>query len=408
MVSVNNGIRARAILGSSQNIPRVKNCSFTTRRITPVGSPTVTTYNNQEFARTQLSGKILTHIDPVTHWRNPTGYRIFVGIAELGSFDYTYPLTSTVWRRWGVTPLAYTVGVGPTMPFWGTVLTGGLYLPDVNINMIHQAETECLAKLKEGAFNLAADLAELPQTFDQIATLAIRVAWAWKATSVRDYKTAAKILFGTHSVQNSHKSAAEQWLSWQYGWKPLLADIYSAFELTKSQLRKPGAFVVAKRKVTADYGLPPNPGNKRYWRTNGICHVGCEVDLWAKVSNPLLAMLDAMGLVNPLSLAWEELPFSFVIDWLAPIGTYLQAMTAPIGISFQGGVRVTKSWADFTINCAVEDYSEGVYPNAHIRNVAVWREPYGDFPFPMLYVKSPFSSTHVANAVALLNGIRTR
>jgi hypothetical protein len=31
-----------------------------------------------------------------------------------------------------------------------------------------------------------------------------------------------------------------------------------------------------------------------------------------------------MGVLDPLSVAWEVLPFSFVADWFIPIGTYLE------------------------------------------------------------------------------------
>jgi hypothetical protein len=37
-----------------------------------------------------------------------------------------------------------------------------------------------------------------------------------------------------------------------------------------------------------------------------------------------LSALRQMGLANPLTIIWERIPWSFVIDWVLPIGSYLQ------------------------------------------------------------------------------------
>jgi hypothetical protein len=35
-----------------------------------------------------------------------------------------------------------------------------------------------------------------------------------------------------------------------------------------------------------------------------------------------------LGLTDPLSVAWELIPYSFVVDWFVPIGTYLDNLNA--------------------------------------------------------------------------------
>jgi len=57
-----------------------------------------------------------------------------------------------------------------------------------------------------------------------------------------------------------------------------------------------------------------------------------------KISNPNVAIANQMGFVNPLSVAWEAVPFSFVVDWFANVGQCLSAMTDFAGFS------VTRSW----------------------------------------------------------------
>ena len=103
------------------------------------------------------------------------------------------------------------------------------------------------------------------------------------------------------------------------------------------------------------------------------------------------------------------MPYSFVVDWFLPIGNFLEALTAPVGVDFIDGA--------YSISF------QGRYSNHYRPALTVgpgwWHEPVGEFrtdtefnsyyreklnsfPTPGLYFKSPFSTTHVTSAVALL------
>jgi hypothetical protein len=45
-------------------------------------------------------------------------------------------------------------------------------------------------------------------------------------------------------------------------------------------------------------------------------------DAWAG----LRATLASLGLNNPAKIAWNALPFSFMVDWIAPVGTFLERL----------------------------------------------------------------------------------
>jgi hypothetical protein len=38
-----------------------------------------------------------------------------------------------------------------------------------------------------------------------------------------------------------------------------------------------------------------------------------------------LSLQRSLGLVNPLEIAWEVVPYSFVVDWFLPVGSYIAA-----------------------------------------------------------------------------------
>jgi hypothetical protein len=69
-----------------------------------------------------------------------------------------------------------------------------------------------------------------------------------------------------------------------------------------------------------------------------------------RVTCTMTAELETLGLLNPLSLAWELLPYSFVIDWFLPIGDYLAATTASAGMTWVNGWSRTERKQRATAN----------------------------------------------------------
>lgn len=61
-----------------------------------------------------------------------------------------------------------------------------------------------------------------------------------------------------------------------------------------------------------------------------------------KINNPDLLLPAKVGLTNPLSVAWELIPFSFVVDWFLPIGKYLDALDVPLLYTFTDKILVNK------------------------------------------------------------------
>jgi hypothetical protein len=74
----------------------------------------------------------------------------------------------------------------------------------------------------------------------------------------------------------------------------------------------------------------------------------CRFVLRFRISDPLQAFLAQTGFTNPVNLAWELLPFSFVVDWFLPIGPYLEALSAFDGLTLLDGsqTQFTRELAD--------------------------------------------------------------
>lgn len=50
-----------------------------------------------------------------------------------------------------------------------------------------------------------------------------------------------------------------------------------------------------------------------------------------RVTNPNFALANQLGLINPGTVAWEIVPFSFLVDWFIPVGAWLNSFTDILG-----------------------------------------------------------------------------
>jgi hypothetical protein len=118
------------------------------------------------------------------------------------------------------------------------------------------------------------------------------------------------------------KDVSGRWLEMQYGWLPLASQ---SFEASKAL-----AAVTGPRVLRFSASVATKHGS--YDGSAGPTHYKYPVNV--SFSSRILAELyedislqRSLGLVDPLSIAWEVVPYSFVVDWFLPVGTYLSALS---------------------------------------------------------------------------------
>lgn len=137
------------------------------------------------------------------------------------------------------------------------------------------------------------------------------------------------------------------WLEAQYGWVPFMLDVRNAVNATMDAIEVPAkrvGRVTAKRTRSSIYfegeGLlysMPTYGINTYGRAQVFDKQSMRA-VWN--FSPRVADLPGrFGLLNPLEVAWELLPLSFVADWFLPIGDYLSTLDAPWRFTHIGGTR---------------------------------------------------------------------
>lgn len=188
--------------------------------------------------------------------------------------------------------------------------------------------------------NYGESLSELTETGRMIHKRASQIASIANSLRTRNFGRLESILkqelpSKVKRLQKG-KELANGWLELEFGWKPLVQDVYAAMEAYRNGMATRGQMVTAFGSKTGYY----KPSS------SGLSHMNRYSNLEAKVltdkvkskaygvvSNPTAFTLNQLGLINPALLAWQLLPFSFVIDWFLPISQILGMLTNRVGLS---------------------------------------------------------------------------
>lgn len=306
-------------------------------------------------------------------------------------------------------------GVWQGVPSWVLAVHAqhmGEYLPNRALtveapqDLLDQASTEMLVKLADRKVHLGNALAESKRTVSMIASRTLQVLSAYRALRRGNFRGAAEVL-GVN-FRKKRLSAANQWLEWQYGWKPLLSDIYGGAELLRKGFRSAPIVRVA-RKVSRVSDRPvPGLQIPSY---EGTCKISVIAIGFYRVDDHFTANLSSLGLINPLEIAWELTPWSFVVDWFIPVSDFLTALTASTGMTFVDGCFSMQARSDFAVTPDYgKNYRVPVKEDLIIFNKAFGfrRIPFGSPPQAHLYMKSIFSENRFYNAIALIEQLRGR
>lgn len=262
---------------------------------------------------------------------------------------------------------------------------------------------ELWSKVKGGDFNATVVLSQMSPTLRGLADSATRLYRGYKYARKGRLRDAAIALTGANKNRLSNKAGSKEmsrnWLELQYGWLPLLGDIHDSTEILANSLHRPIRLTHRVRKTVS-----ARKDHDYWWGASTVEH-RCQIIVRLN-SQPLL--IDKLGLTDPFSVAWESLPFSFVLDWALPIGPWLEAAAAARSMDGQFIVthRVThrggnlSSGAGWLIRGGGETSEESVALNRTVDSVLATQVP------PIKPFGKIASLGHCLNALALLEQLR--
>lgn len=208
------------------------------------------------------------------------------------------------------------------------------------------------------------------------------------------------------------KALPPRWLELQYGITPTLADVYDASRVIaqrttdNSGRREVHASMrtvetVLGHDVATCIGSPFSVSVLRRSEYRSRVHLSFQIGA------PWLYLAGQLNLDNPADLAWNLLPFSFVVDWFLPIDSFLTSIAAPWGLSFMGGTitRYTSSRVAVSDPRPAEGLAVSI-SNVNRNCFDLTRSVLDSFPGARVpHLKNPISLTHWANAMSLLAGV---
>lgn len=272
-----------------------------------------------------------------------------------------------------------------------------------------QAVTELLSDMAQVKAQYLTTLAESVKTVNHLADRVEHFALFLIKLRRGHWRDAFRHLLGHNPKWDS---PAKLWLEYQYAWKPLMFDIFDHMEAAKASFVE-GMAIKGKRSVTEHF----EASNPSFWSPDGRWShdvVYRYRETWTAV---ILALIDdanlkkaqGYGLTNPALTGWEVLPYTFVIDWFIPIGTFLEAITAPQGLTFVTGSLSTNVDGEFKSSyrrAQTDGWKTVGRGSAEAEYRLARRQTIQSWPKPVPYGKSPFSTTKVTSALALVTQLR--
>lgn len=164
------------------------------------------------------------------------------------------------------------------------------------------------------------------------------------------------------NIKDVYKDSSSLWLEWIYGLKPIVSDLYETADRYMN-----GYY--PKRSIKKRAGIR---GRAEYRKNpDGILEIinvdwssRCEIRADFAWSHDTLENTARWTSLNPLSIGWELLPYSFVVDWMYNVGGYLRDLesSAVYANSFLSG------YVTYTSIVKIDGSRSGTYkPASNLR-----------------------------------------
>lgn len=284
-------------------------------------------------------------------------------------------------------------------------------------NLASMPSSEVLLNIAEGRKSLEMIAARAFQLRNLASSLRRgRLADAWAYMSANPNQSLRELVNGRRrdsrfvsgKAREASMDEARRWrnlvkdissviLEFRYGWSPLMSDIKSACDVLSKPL--PNSAIMARNGSSGTYTYMSGIRVMVVHYTERVTIKGV-----IQVTNPNLDLANRLGMLNPASVAWELVPFSFVVDWFLPVGTFLDQLTDFVGITLSDssitGQRTHANQAypvsDWDGTSFVAGKDVRVFAKSTVRSV-------GDsLPHPPLTLGRGLSVGRAINAIALL------
>lgn len=322
--------------------------------------------------------------------------------------------------------------LGETANRWGTY-QASLYADVIPQSSKDRLIIQLLNDVGAQKWSAGQMLAEMQGVVDSIGGKARQLQAALMHASRKEWRHVARVLGVKPAKLGSHaKDAASGWLAYHFGWSPIVEDMAQSMLWLGGYTKRDALIIMARGSIKEQATY--NVGQGNFFVSSavvpGISHVAYNygtvfdtqnrseeeyrASLYYEPDMAYLRELTKHGIIG-VSTPWAIVPWSFLLDWIVPVGDYLAAVDATVGLRFKGGSetlfkRCTGQRKD------VGFYIDNQRPNVrtsgqvHWFPATSWSMVRGVFkssplPFPA-YVKNPLSLWRATTSIALLKQVK--
>lgn len=214
----------------------------------------------------------------------------------------------------------------------------------------NRAYAALVQTVKSGDAGLGVTLASYAQTYDMIAH---------KANLIR--KIARKAEITAEEINRSRRRRKAEWrrakrrnvpTKWRpkdflpvgsanifleglFGWLPLYGSIVAGMEILTDDA--PYERISRSRKVSKKFPWKDLPGfNPGFLSQDCLLTVRCNQSAVFRLENPNAWLANQMGLINPAVVAWDLVPWSFVVNMFVNVNSLINQFTDFYGLEVTG------------------------------------------------------------------------
>lgn len=279
----------------------------------------------------------------------------------------------------------------------------------VSPNLRSQAITEAKLKVLDQRVNLAEDLYQLKETYDGLVDIYRVIIEGY--LSIRKHgsiKPGLRKALGGYGV-HLPRVAANAWLAYFYGIKPLIATVQSLVGLLSRDVESKVQTV--SRVVSYDLDssrLAFQPYNGLVLAEPGAGAQSARCTIKYRIIGSASKLRAELGWTNPAAILWAVIPYSFVLDWLLPVEDWLRSFSAFRGVQIVDMYESLVIYGSCNLRFDPSFYyigslTRGPLPSARIRYTAFQRSTEVKYGLVMTlpFVTERFRLTQSISALAL-------
>lgn len=254
-----------------------------------------------------------------------------------------------------------------------------------------------------GSVDLSVDIAQAGQTAGLLKSAQQALDYVRTVKSGRLLRDFADWRKGSRTIGN-------KWLEFQYGIKPLISSAYGCLDQVMNDSSKRMKFVHRATERQEYSERETFDGGRGLRISKGVRSCRVEISLHCAFRSSVAQTLQNYTSLNPASVVWELIPYSFVVDWFYDVGSYVRNLeTAMLNASvFEHGYRTVGYLIEGTVS-ENEGWSDGLgneifrVVNGSFRRTSFDRALLSSWPMPVApSFSAKLGSGRLLNAAALM------